>query len=160
MKKSASFFFVMLICLVHCGAEQRHLESKHFIVSYPPEIEDTARYAIEIAEETAQTLAPFFGYRFAGKKIVVNVCDEADFRTDQTRTGGIIDQVETGALEPPVFPHRGEGLLGAHGRVELQVVIPLARRGPGEIQHHLHAKGRDSQHQENELPSFIQAPAQ
>ena len=79
MKRSVVFFLILLLSLVHCGAEQRHLESSHFIVSYPAEIEDTARLALEIAEETAETLAPFFGYIFAGKKIVINLCDESDF---------------------------------------------------------------------------------
>ena len=79
MKRCVVFFLTLLISLAHCGAEQRHLESTHFLVSYPAEIEDTARHALEIAEETAETLAPYFGYRFAGKKIVINVCDESDF---------------------------------------------------------------------------------
>ena len=79
MKKYVAFFLTLLIPLVYCGAEQRHLESNHFIVSYPAEIEDTARLALEIAEETAETLAPFFGYRFAGKKMVINLSDESDF---------------------------------------------------------------------------------
>ncbi|TES91355.1 MAG: hypothetical protein E3J94_03865, partial [Desulfobacteraceae bacterium] len=71
IKKSLMFVLTLLISLVHCGAEQRHFESSHFIVSYPSEIEVTARFALEIAEETAETLAPFFGYHFAGKKIVL-----------------------------------------------------------------------------------------
>jgi len=78
-KKSLVFVLTLLISLVHCGAEQRHLESSHFIVSYPSEIEDTARFSLEIAEETAETLAPLFGYHFAGKKIVLNLSDESDF---------------------------------------------------------------------------------
>jgi hypothetical protein len=79
MKRSTVLFLTLLISLVHCDADQRNLESSHFVVSYPAEIEDTARLALEIAEETAETLAPYFGYRFGGKKIVINVCDDSDF---------------------------------------------------------------------------------
>ena len=86
MKKTVVLLITLLISLVHCGAEQRHLESSHFIVSYPAEIEDTARLALEIAEETAETLAPFFGYNFGGKKIVINLCDESDFSNGFART--------------------------------------------------------------------------
>ncbi len=37
-----------------------------------------ARSCVEIAEETADTLAPWFGYDFAGKRIVLDLHDESD----------------------------------------------------------------------------------
>jgi hypothetical protein len=86
VKKSLVLVLVLFFSFVHCGAEQRHLESTHFVVSYPSEIEDSARFALEIAEETAETLAPYFGYTFTGKKIVLNLSDESDFRVCKKST--------------------------------------------------------------------------
>jgi hypothetical protein len=86
LKRTPMIGFVLLISLVYCGAESRHLESSHFIVSYPPEIEDSARASLEIAEETVETLASYFGYNFDGKKIVLNVSDESDFSNGFART--------------------------------------------------------------------------
>jgi hypothetical protein len=86
LKKSLMFGLAFLVCLAYCGAENRHLESSHFIVSYASEIEGAARASLEIAEETAETLASYFGYDFAGKKIVLNVSDESDFSNGFART--------------------------------------------------------------------------
>ena len=77
-----TFLTALLLCVAaahYCSAEQNYLESGHFVVSYPAEIAETARLCLEIAEETAEVLAPFFGYEFAGKKIVIDLHDESDF---------------------------------------------------------------------------------
>ncbi len=71
----------LLFCLLPGSpalAEQRNLESERFLVSYPAAIEEMARSCLRIAEETADSLAPFFGYSFMGRKIVLDLHDESD----------------------------------------------------------------------------------
>jgi hypothetical protein len=86
MKSIAAPALVLLALLASpAGAEQRTLQSERFIVSYPAEIEAIARSCVEIAEETADTLAPWFGYDFAGRRIVLDLHDESDYSNGAAR---------------------------------------------------------------------------
>jgi len=56
-----------------------HLQSEHFKISYKEKNKDQALIALDIAEETANTIADYFGYDINEKKISIVIRDTNDY---------------------------------------------------------------------------------
>lgn len=79
------FFCMIIFLLVSNSAfgslldKWNHLESEHFKISYKKKNKDIALMSLNIAEETANTIADYFGYDINEKKISMVVRDDNDY---------------------------------------------------------------------------------
>ncbi len=70
---------IILSVLGYPSNRWQHISSEHFTLSYNKKTAHLSTKALEIAEETARSLADFFGYDIIRRKISIALYDDNDF---------------------------------------------------------------------------------